>query len=70
MVRDSIVVGICDPALLERLWLDSELILEKAKKLVWQKEAVHKHQQFLTSKSREGAVVDAMTKSNSKQRSL
>ena len=63
MVHDSIVVGICDSALSERLQLDSELTLEKAKKLVWQKEAVHKHQQFLTSKSREGAVVDTMTKS-------
>ena len=63
------MVGICDSALFERLQLNSELTLEKAKKLVRQKEAVHEHQQFLTSKSREGAVVDAVTKTNSKQRS-
>ena len=71
MVRDRIVVRIRDSALSERLQLDSELILEKAKKLVWQKEAVHEHQQFLSSKSSEvlRAVVDAMTKGNSKQRS-
>ena len=69
MVRNCIVVGIHDSALSERLQLDSELTLEKAKKLVWQKEAVHEHQQFLSSKSSEGlgAVVNAMTKGNSKQ---
>ena len=71
MVRDCIVVRIHDSALSETLQLDSELTLEKVKKLVWQKEAVHEHQQFLSSKSSEGlrAVVDAMTKGNSKQRS-
>ena len=71
MVRDRILVGIRDSALSERLQLDSKLTLEKAKKLVWQKEAVHEHQQFLSNKSSErlGAVVDAMTKGNSKQRS-
>ena len=32
MVGDRIVVGVCDSALSERLQLDSELTLEKAKK--------------------------------------
>lgn len=40
MLRDRIVVGIRDTALSERLQLDSELTLEKAKKAVRQKEAV------------------------------
>ena len=40
MLWDRIAVGIRDTALLERLQLDSELTLEKAKKTVRQKEAV------------------------------
>ena len=64
MVRNRIVDGIRDSALSEKLQLDSELTLEKTKKLVRQKEAVHEHQQFLTGKSSEGAVVEAMTKNN------
>ena len=44
MIRDCIVVGICDDALSERLQLDSELTLEKAKTLVRQQEAVHEQQ--------------------------
>ena len=40
MLRDRIVVGIRDTALSERLQLDPELTLEKAKKTVRQKEAV------------------------------
>ena len=50
IVQDRIVVGIHGSALSERLQLDSELTLEKAKKLVQQNEVVHEHQQFLTSK--------------------
>ena len=41
MVRDQIVVGIRDSALLERLQLDPDLTLQKAKTLVRQREAVH-----------------------------
>ena len=40
MLRDRIVVGIRDTALSERLQLDPELTLEKAKKTVRKKEAV------------------------------
>ena len=36
MIRDRIVVGICDSSLSERLQLDPELTLEKAKTLVRQ----------------------------------
>ena len=48
MICDRIVVGIRDSALSERLQLDPELTLEKAKKLVRQREAVHEQQQFLS----------------------
>lgn len=47
MIRDRIVVGIRDEALSERLQLDSELTLEKAKTLVRQREAVHEQQALL-----------------------
>ena len=40
MIRDRLVVGIQDLALSERLQLDRELTLEKAKTLVRQREAV------------------------------
>ena len=43
MLRDCLVVGIRDTALSERLQMDSELTLEKATKLIRQKEAVHEH---------------------------
>ena len=61
------MVGIRDTVLPERLQLDSELTLEKAKKLVQQREAVHEHQQFLTGKSSsEGAVVEVITKNTAR----
>ena len=43
MLRDCLVVGIQDVTLSERLQMDSELTLEKAMKMVRQKEAVRKH---------------------------
>lgn len=42
MIRDRIVVGICDNALSERLQLDPKLTLEKVKALLRQCEAVPK----------------------------
>ena len=47
MIRDRIVVGIRDSALSERLQLDPDLTLEKAKTLVRQREAVHEQQAIL-----------------------
>lgn len=63
MIRDRIVVGICDRALSERLQMDSDLTPEKAKRLVRQREAVHGHQGILNTKSKPETVVDAV-KSN------
>ena len=47
MIRDRLVVGIQDDALSQRLQLDPNLTLDKAKKLVRQREAVQEQQQVL-----------------------
>jgi hypothetical protein len=47
MLRDRIVVGIRDVALSEKLQLQADLTLEKAKKLVRQKEAVQEQHLLL-----------------------
>ena len=47
MIRDRLVVGIRDSALSEKLQLDADLTLEKAKKSIRQREAVHEQQQTL-----------------------
>ena len=48
MIRDRLVVGIRDSSLSERLQLDSDLTLEKAKKAIRQREAVKEQQRELT----------------------
>ena len=50
MIRDRLVVGIRDINLSERLQLDPQLTLEKAKKAIRQKEAVKEQQKELSSK--------------------
>ena len=47
MIRDRLVVGIRDSSLSERLQLDAEFTLEKAKKSIHQREAVQQQQQVL-----------------------
>ena len=47
MIRDRLVVGIRDSGLSERLQMDPDLTLEKAKKSIRQREAVHEQQQAL-----------------------
>jgi len=47
MVRRTVVVGIRDSSLSARLQMDSELTLEKARRLVWQQEAVRGQQAIL-----------------------
>ena len=65
MIRDCIVVGIRDSTLFERLQLDPELTIDKAKKLVRQREAAHEQQQFLSRKPSEaGTMVEAISKSS------
>ena len=47
MLRDRLVVGIRDAAMSQKLQMDAELTLEKAKKSIRQKEAVHEQQREL-----------------------
>ena len=47
LIGDKLVVGIKDTTLSKRLQLDPDLMLEKAKKAVRQKEAVHEYQHVL-----------------------
>ena len=66
MIRDCIVVGIQDNSLSERMQMDSDLTLEKAKRMVRQREAVHEHQEILKknqgekSQECEKPVVDSL----------
>ena len=59
LIRDRIVVGICDSSLSAKLQMDSELTLEKAKRLVRQQEAV-RGQQAILSKPDGGTPVQAL----------
>jgi len=47
MIRDRLVVGICDNALSKHLQLNPKLTLETAKKAICQHEAVHEQQREL-----------------------
>ena len=47
MLRDRLVVGIRDAAMSQKLQMDVELTLEKAKKAIRQKEAVYEQQREL-----------------------
>ena len=60
MIRDRLVVGIRDGTLSERLQLDAELTLEKAKKAVRQREAVHEQQRELKGKGTVSSKLDAL----------
>ena len=57
MIRDRIVVGIRDQSQSERLQMDADLTLEKAKKLVRQREAVHEQQILLKPEMRSVTTV-------------
>ena len=60
MIRDRLVVGIRDASLSERLQLDADLTLEKAKKSIRQREAVHEQQGILSGAEASGPSVDAI----------
>ena len=66
MIRDRLVVGIRDTALSERLQLDAELTLEKAKKAIRQREAVQQQQSILIGTDR--CNVDAVRPINHHRR--
>ena len=69
MIRDRLVVGIRDAVLFRQLQLDPDLTLEKTKKMVRQREAVHDQQQVLKGVSYETHVVEELqTKGRSTNR--
>ena len=63
MIRDRIVVGIRDVSLSERLQMDPDLTLEKAKTVVRQREAVRDQQKVLKSDTVDPAPVEAVASS-------
>ena len=62
MIRDRIVVGIRDQSQSERLQMDADLTLEKAKTLVRQREAVHEQQVLLKAGQNEDKLIDFIRK--------
>ena len=60
MIRDRIVVGIRDSSLSERMQIDEDLTLEKAKKMVRQREAVHEQQEILKCGQGDVKTVDTL----------
>ena len=64
LIRDRIVVRIRDKALSERLQLDPDLTLEKAKKIVHQREAVQEPQEILKTSPKEEKLVDSVRQRN------
>ena len=66
MIRDRIVVGIRDQALSQRMQLNRDLTLEKAKTLSRQREAVREDQEILGSSTKVTLSVDQVSKSSHK----
>ena len=64
LLRDRIVVGIRDMALSERLQLEPDLSLERAKKIVRQKEVVKDYSQELNSTRKDQTSIDALKKAS------
>ena len=62
LIRDRLVVGIRDLALSERLQMEAELTLDKAKRLIRQREAVKEQQGVLKQSSKEETSLDAVGK--------
>ena len=58
MIRDRLVVGICDTALSECLQMDATLTLDKAMQMVRQREAVQQQQVFLNQTTKPQSSVD------------
>lgn len=60
LLRDRLVVGIADKKLSEQLQMDADLTLEKAKKIIRQKEAVHEQSSDLMGRSNPSLNLDAI----------
>ena len=68
MIQDRLV-GIRNNLLSEQLQMDAELTLEKAKKIIRQKEAVHGQQSILHRSELTTSPIDAVKRGNSHDRS-
>ena len=62
LIRDRLVVGIRNYALSERLQIEAELTLDKAKRLIHQHEAVKEQQEVLKQQNKEDISLDAVAK--------
>ena len=58
MIRDQLVVGLCDASLSERLQMDADLTLEKAITAARQSEAVKKQQAVVRGAESQATNVD------------
>ena len=67
LIRDRLVVGIRDQALSERLQMEPDLTLDKAKRLIRQRDAVKEQQQALKLPIKEESTLDAVSKKNPKR---
>lgn len=71
LIRDRLVVGIWDGALSEHLQLEYDLTLDKAKKLICQREAVRMQQVILHKpQTTDDTSLDAVRQSTTAQRKL
>ena len=66
-IGDRLVVGIRDQALSERLQMEPDLTLDKAKRLICQRDAVKEQQQALKLPIKEESTLDAVSKRTSKK---
>ena len=62
LIRDRLVVGIRDNLLSERLQMESKLTLDKAKRLIRQREAVKEQQEVLREPTKEDSSLNAIRK--------
>ena len=67
LIRDTLVVGIGDAGLSERLQLDSDLTLQKAFTSIRQSETVHQQQSLLREEEARQFPIDAVETSNVKK---
>ena len=66
MIRDCLIVGIRDEAMSEHLQMESELTLDKAKKLIRQREAVQQQQSILKGSNETLETINARSKAKSR----
>ena len=61
-IRDHLVLGICDHSLSEQLQMEPDVTLDKAKRLIHQRDAVKEQQETLKAPIKEENVLDAISR--------